>query len=462
MRASPKTMEQDKTQFATPATAGAQPVSTASTPAAGSLPPAVILGGDANALSVARSLSRLGAKVYYIGEGGEVARHSRYCKSIDLSKAAAEDGWEIAVVRYLLGHGADHLAGAVVLACSDAALELLVRHGEALRGRFRLDESDPVAQMAMLDKLETYRHAIAAGVPTPKFWIAHSRQDVEDVRDELVYPLIVKPRLAHRAKKQFKTKHRVVNSFDELLEAFNAECEAAVEVVLMEEIPGGDDTLCSYYTYMDADGEALFDFTKRVVRRYPVGMGLGCYHVTDNVPGIAEYSRRLLRQAGLRGLAAIEFKLDPRDGTPKLIECNARFTAANGLVAKSGVDIAAFVYRRAVGLPQQAMNTFRVGLHVWDPVIDFMSFMQLRRMGQLSLFSWVKSLMHRQTFAFFRITDPLPAVARTWKMIGMATRGGKSAKSASAVTPKQAPADDSRSPEDELMATESDAEAAAA
>src|SRR5689334_17123158 len=115
MRASPMT-EQNQPQPAAPAApaataataAAAQPVPTL-TSAGASLPPAVILGGDANALSVARSLSRLGAKVYYIGEGGECARFSRHCKSIDLSKAAAEDGWEIAVVRYLLGHGADPL-----------------------------------------------------------------------------------------------------------------------------------------------------------------------------------------------------------------------------------------------------------------------------------------------------------------------------------------------------------------
>jgi predicted ATP-grasp superfamily ATP-dependent carboligase len=455
MRASPR-REQNPSSFAAPA-AAAQPVSTGST-----LPPAVILGGDANALSVARSLSRLGARVYYIGEGGECARHSRHCRAIDLSKGAAEDGWEMAVVRYLLSHNADHLAGAVVLACSDSGLELLIRHGGSLRGRFRLDESDPVAQMTMLDKLKTYRLASEAGVATPKFWIAHSRDELDTIREELVYPLIVKPRLAHRAKKQFKTKHHVVNDFASLVEAFDAECDAAVEVVLMEEIPGGDDTLCSYYTYMDERGEALFDFTKRVIRRYPVGMGLGCYHVTDRVDVIIEPSRKLLREAGLRGLAAVEFKRDPRDGVPKLIECNARFTAANGLVAASGVDIAAFVYRRAAGLPPQAMNGFKVGLHVWDPVVDVLSFLQMRRMGTLGVFGWIRSLMHQQTFAFFRLTDPLPAVARGSKMVSMLLRSknspAKREQPVNSVDIAAVPA----STRDELMASESDAEVAVA
>src|SRR5690242_8270118 len=98
MKASP--MREQNTSICSAPAAGARPVSTS--PA--TLPPAVILGGDANALSVARSLSRLGARVYYIGEGGECVRHSRHCKNIDLSQPAAADGWEVAVVRYLLSH----------------------------------------------------------------------------------------------------------------------------------------------------------------------------------------------------------------------------------------------------------------------------------------------------------------------------------------------------------------------
>ena len=66
---------------------------------------------------------------------------------------------------------------------------------------------------------------------------------------------------------------------------------------------------------------------------------------------MTSWALRLFRHVGLRGLANVEFKLDPRDGQYKLIECNARFTAANGLVAKSGIDLGRFVYCRAVGLP---------------------------------------------------------------------------------------------------------------
>ena len=91
-------------------------------------------------------------------------------------------------------------------------------------------------------------------------------------------------------------------------------------MLLVEKVPGPDDLLCSYYTYLDADGEALFDFTKRIIRRFPVGMGNGCYHITDRNPEVREVALKLFRHVGLRGLANAEFKRDQRDGRLKLIE----------------------------------------------------------------------------------------------------------------------------------------------
>ena len=62
-----------------------------------------------------------------------------------------------------------------------------------------------------------------------------------------------------------------------------------------------------------------------MTRVYPVTSGPGCHHITDWIPELREPALRLFRQAGLRGLANVEFKRDDRDGQLKLIECNARF-----------------------------------------------------------------------------------------------------------------------------------------
>src|SRR5262249_50667742 len=156
-------------------------------------------------------------------------------------------------------------------------------------------------------------------------------------------------------------KFFIAQNFAEVQQACALAQEAGVEVMLLEMIPGPDDRLCSYYTYLDAAGTPQFHFTKRIIRRFPVNMGDACYHVTDRNPEVAEVALRLFRQAGLRGLANAEFKRDVRDGQLKLIECNARFTAANGLVAASGLDLAAFVYNRLTGRPLPPLAEYKTG-----------------------------------------------------------------------------------------------------
>lgn len=376
------------------------------------LPPVVLLGGEANALSVARDLGRMGVRVYAIGASDSCVRHSRYVRWIDVPvENGAEESW----ARFLLGSESDPLRGAVVLSCSDDAIQLLAHHREALQKKFLLDDSSPEAQLQVLDKLSTYRHAASAGVCTPRFWEIADRQSLREIERELVFPLLVKPRLSHLFEARFGRKHVIVHSSEELQRAFEGASDAGMDVLLMEWIPGGDDRLCSYYTYLDEQSRPLFHFTKRIIRRYPNGMGAACYHITDEIPELIRPANRLFRHVGLRGLANVEFKHDPRDGQYKLIECNARFTASNCLVSASGVNLAAFVYNRLIGRPTRVPAAYRSGLRLWDPVRDYWAFQERRAAREITLARWIGSILHRQTFCFFKLTDPLPALARLAK-----------------------------------------------
>jgi D-aspartate ligase len=383
------------------------------------LPPAIIMGGEANALSVARCLGRMGVRVFAINIPTACIRSSRFCRWLDVpSNGGIEESW----VKFLLGPDSAYLQGAVLLGCSDAAIQVLARHREQLAVRFRLDVSEPGPQLSMLDKFSTYQHAVAAGVPTPRFWRAEGRKHVMALKDELVFPLIVKPRLSHVFENRFGQKFFTASNFDQLLSAFDTASAAGMEAMLVEFIPGGDDKLCSYYTYIDEDGTPLFDFTKRIIRRYPTGMGGACYHITDWIPELPPLGKALFAQAGLKGLANVEFKLDERDGKFKLIECNARFTAGNCLVAASGFNLAEFVYNQVVGRSQRPLVSYRRGLRLWDPVRDFWSFNEQRKAGKLSTLRWLKSIMHHQTFAYMDWSDPMPFLGRIMKPIARKLR----------------------------------------
>ena len=363
------------------------------------------------AVSIIRSLGGAGVDVRLLCRPGSPTSYSRYARRLPADGPGPQTQlW----ARYLLGSQSDALRGAVLLACNDDALEMLLEHREALAEKYLLDVCEPGAQRALLDKLATYRLAAEAGVPTPRFWPVESLAGIEAGKDEYTYPLMLKPLYAHQFKRFFDGKYLMARDFDELLAAYRQASEHGVEVVLLEVIPGPDDLLCSYYTYLDESGTPRFHFTKRIIRRYPEREGFGCYHITDWNPEVRDLGLKLFGHAGLKGVANVEFKRDPRDGRLKLIECNARFTAANGLLTAAGIDLAAYVYRRAAGLPQPALDgvAYTKGLRLWYPLDDYLAFLDLRRDGRLGLAAWARDVAHYQVLPYFCWSDPLPSAMR--------------------------------------------------
>jgi D-aspartate ligase len=371
-------------------------------------PSAVVLGGQANAVSVVRCLGRRGIRVYAVNGPDEYVRYSRYCHFICPSKNGnVTKAWE----GYLLGDESEHLRGSVLLACSDTALEVLVKNRENLSKKFLLDIMNKEAQLCLLNKLYTYEAARGAGIPAPRFWRIGNGERIEDIIREAPFPLMVKPVYSHKFER-YGRKYFLAKNKTELQQILDSMDLQEDELILMEVIPGPDSQLCSYYTYIDDYGEALFDFTKRIIRRYPPNEGNGCYHVTDRVDEVKELSLKLFRRVGLKGVANVEFKRDFRDGKLKLIECNARFTAANCLLVKSGIDLPSFVYYRLLGIQLKLPSSFKVGKRLWYPWQDFRSFLKIRRRGEITFDMWVKSIMHLQSFPYFAWDDPRPTLLR--------------------------------------------------
>jgi D-aspartate ligase len=376
-------------------------------------PPAILAGAaSANAVSVARSLGRRGVRVYLLCDPRGESRYSRYAQRLDGGSRAEE--W----ADFLLGARSAWLRGAVLLTCSDDAIQMTLEHREALAEKYLLDIAEPSAQWCFLNKLCTYEAAREAGVATPLFWRADGLDDIRAHRDEYVYPLLVKPLFSHRFKKVFSGKYLQAHDYDQLVAAFETVHAGGVEALLLEEIPGDDDRLCSCYTYTDEEGTPLFAFTKRILRRHPERQGFGCYHITDWSPEVHETGLRLIQHVGHKGIGNVEFKRDDRDGQLKVIECNIRFTAATQILVASGYDLPLFVYSRLTGRPftPLAETEYGRGVRLWFPLADFLEFLELRRQGRLSTGAWLRSVMHPQALAYFAWDDPLPSLAITLRV----------------------------------------------
>jgi D-aspartate ligase len=392
----------------------------AETAARSDLPPAVVLGGTVTALSVARSLWEAGISVYVLDRRDSPARVSRQRTAfVDVSGSDTQ-----ARMLDWLQRAPD---GAVVLAAGDDGLELVARHRADLVSAGLLPmEADDGVLLAMLDKTRTYELASANGIATPNTTLLGTIADVEEIAGELSYPCVLKPTHSHlfQYRANSAAKALVIDGPAELRLEFERLRAVGVEMLLTEVICGPNDEFVSYYSYIDDDGTPLLHFTKRKIRQYPPGFGIGTYHATTHDREVADLGRRFFEAVGLRGLGNVEFKRDGGDGQLKLIECNARFTASNELIRRSGVDLALFSYNRLTGRPTPPVDDYRDDLHLWEPVNDTRAFLVYRRRGELTFAEWIRSLAHRQCFPVARLSDPLPAIVRHAGQVKRARRGG--------------------------------------
>jgi D-aspartate ligase len=377
-------------------------------------PPAIILGGAVTALSVARSLTDAGVPVFVLDRRDSPARVSR------LRKAFVDVGREEMQPRMLhwLRSGPP---GAVVLACSDEGLELIARHrAELLELGYIPMEANDEALLAMLDKERTYALASEHGIPVPRARALRNQADVDAVSRELSYPCVLKPVHSHVFARRAQSGAKVLTADTpaELRAVFERMSAIGVEMLVTEVIAGPDDEYVSSYSYLDERGEPLLHFTKRKIRQYPNRFGIGTYHATTHDPEVADVGLRFVQAVGLRGLANVEFKRDGQDGQLKLIECNARFTMPNDLIRIAGIDLALFSYNRLLGRPTPPIDSYRVGIRLWDPLNDTRAFLGYRRSGELSFRRWIGSLLHPQHFPRARLDDPLPALVRVSQGIG--------------------------------------------
>jgi predicted ATP-grasp superfamily ATP-dependent carboligase len=374
------------------------------------LEPVVLLGGGRRiAVSAARSLGENGVTVYALGVTHTAVRYSRFCDHfIDLGSETEEatQAW----LAWLLQEGPH---GAVILPCNDEGLEMVARNRPRLveLGYHPMEANDE-AILAMLDKERTSALARELGVPAPLTLEVKSVADAERAAQEMNFPCLLKPVHSHLFTRHYGQRRKlfVSRTQEELREQAADALEAGLEMLAMETIPGGDEQIVTYWTYLEEGGEPLCHFTKRRIRQYPVRFGVGSYHITQWDPEVAELGLKFLRGAGARGLAAVEFKRDTRDGIPKLMECNHRLTGSIELGRAAGMDFSLLAYRRALKLPTPSLDGFREGVRLWIPGLDLRAFLDYRREGGLTTAQWLRSIMHRQRFPVFQLSDPKPAL----------------------------------------------------
>jgi predicted ATP-grasp superfamily ATP-dependent carboligase len=306
-------------------------------------------------------------------------------------------------------------AGIFLCATSDRFALLVARHQQLLARRFCFVSPSAAVLEAIIDKARLYEIARQNDIPHPAFHVVADRSDIDAAVAIVRTPCYVKPALGYRWRQFGHRKLERAETENDLrrcLEGFLAEGLVAIP---QEIIPGSDGDVYSVFAYIDRSGQCVGWRTKRKLRQWPLDAGNGSCQEICEQPKVAELGLRLLAITGHLGPATVEFRRDRRNGRFVLMEINARTSACQELITRSGLDAPLIAYHDARGKSQPAQGPV-VPMRWVHFGSDFRAFRALRRTGRITTWHWLKSVARCRCFAYFAFDDPVPvlAKARAW------------------------------------------------
>jgi predicted ATP-grasp superfamily ATP-dependent carboligase len=368
----------------------------------------VVIGGYVNGLGVVRALAARGVRCEVITtKPYDIAQRSRWVAG---SRAVGDLGERADGLVEVLDREASNWAGWALVPTTDEVLAALREHGERLSSHYRIIAPSPDAIRHLLDKRLMMEAARAVGIDTP-----HSYGPAEPAnagRDDLRFPLVVKPLVASRFFARFRSKLGVARDRNELERWVSEMGRARIPGLLMDLIPGPDSDIYAYCAYLDRKGAPVAGRLVRKLRQTPPGFGdARVAEIVDELPGLREATVEIARRIGLRGMVVAEFKRDSRDGRFRFFEVNGRSVIYNALLRRAGLDLAGLAWRDHMGEARaMAGPDWRgVWIHLHPDLLH--STLESRR-GRMGLAEFMAPYRRPKVEAVWSSRDPLPFAAQ--------------------------------------------------
>lgn len=305
-------------------------------------------------VAAVRSLGRRG---FFVGVGERTvlapAMFSRYCsrRFVHPSPADRPEDFLESLERELSREGYD------VLFPVELSTQILVtRHKDRLSRLVRIPFADAELALRVQDKAELAVHNERMGFRSPATFVPRGPEAVMKLADRLPYPVLVKPRLSSGGR----GIERACNPA-ELLSAYAKVHARYPRPIVQEMLPPGGESL-GVGVLMNFSSQPRAAFAYRRLREYPLSGGPSTLRESLRNQALLETAVRLLASLSWIGVAMVEFKRDPRDGRPSILEVNPRFWGSLNLAILSGVDFPYLIYRLAMDGDLPRVTEYREGV----------------------------------------------------------------------------------------------------
>lgn len=221
-----------------------------------------------------------------------------------------------------------------------------------------------------VDKAQTIRIADEHSIPHPKTVFVKTVEDIKAIADEVDYPVVIKPRSkiiwTDKSAIIMKVTHEnyafapkdLITKYYKILSQHKELIAQDYLPFIQDYVPGngyGVGTL-----FWDSKPKAIF--VHKRLREYPITGGASTLRVSVENEKLVSLALKILQSIHWQGVAMAEFKIDKRDGQPKLMEINGRFWGSLPLAIASGIDFPYLLYKVTMGREVSPQFNYRVGV----------------------------------------------------------------------------------------------------
>ena len=163
--------------------------------------------------------------------------------------------------------------------------------------------------------------------------------------------------------------------------------------------------------YIGMGGGILALFVSQKTRQHPIDFGTGTHLKSVHNEEATRLALDFLRGLDYRGIGAMEFKKDARDGQYKLIELNPRFWLQNIHATYAGVNFPLIQYMDLTDQPVRPITDFKDGVTWLDSWYDLLAFRDERKKGETSITEFLKAWSGVDCHAHLALDDLKPVLA---------------------------------------------------
>ena len=258
-----------------------------------------------------------------------------------------------------------------------------------------------------LEKGDQLPPAVEAGFCVPRSMVLKNAREVEDVCEQLQFPIIVKP-LARHTVGSFPKKVIIFSSQENFFAQAKGFFEdERTELIAQEYIPGDDSHVLVFMASCDAQGKVRACVTGHKLRQNPPGSGFMASGIIAKNELMEKKSVKLCRLYQIGGFIGIEAKR--REGSDDLyyIETSFRPEGFNALAEIAGTNLVLDTYMTAIGGPCLACPPGPTGSYR-NFLYEIEAIRSLVHAGKAKWAELLRPLPRPTAYSLFAPDDPLP------------------------------------------------------